>query len=386
VTGGLTAAAAVPAGIGWLLAGLVLGLLLGVLGATLVARRAAAREGLDDGGRDDADRDGGAPPTARPDGAAGPLLVDDLPGFLEHPPGSPAPAGVGAAGAVWTAGGQVSAGVLTGAPAPTDPPPSGPARPDPPDDDRTTQNAVLAMVLAAVVLIVVAIVIALADGAGSDDAAPEAGGRTTEAAGGGSGPATSARGPGAPRPGATRPGAPTASAPVPGPGAAGMALTSVPLGTDGVAASLAFGGMVLEERAVGLTVTQPSVSVSTDGERAVAHVRLPTFNCLTADPPADPLAAGCVRSVTEYADLTGPHLQVTRSGDRIELTGLFPTYTRPAGSPPALTGRAYPLAASVSPAGPVTDGRAPAVGSLWIGLVGSRSTSDPGVNVLQYPG
>jgi hypothetical protein len=167
--------------------------------------------------------------------------------------------------------------------------------------------------------------------------------------------------------------------------AAALAFESVPLGEDGVAASVTFSGVVLEQRAVGLTVTYPSVSLSTDGRRALAHVRLPTFNCLTAEPPDDPVAAGCARSLTEYADLADPQLQVTRDGDRLELLGLFPTYTRSNGSAPAYTGRAYQLTAVITADGPERNGSAPAAGVVRIGLDSASTTTAPGVNVLQYP-
>jgi hypothetical protein len=176
----------------------------------------------------------------------------------------------------------------------------------------------------------------------------------------------------------------TTAAPVSAAGA--LALTSVPLGGSGVTATATFGGLVLEERAVGLTVSYPGVSVSTDGRRALAHVRLPTWNCLTTAAPADPRQADCVATPTEYADLADPALQVSRDGDRVELTGLFPTYTRPNGSPPVLTGRAYQLTASIAPTGPREDGAAPAAGTVRIGLGSAPAVGGPGVDRLQYAG
>jgi hypothetical protein len=183
---------------------------------------------------------------------------------------------------------------------------------------------------------------------------------------------------------------PTAETPEPDPavgdpGVGALAFESVPLGRDGMAAGATFEGLVLEQRAVGLTVTYPSVSVTTDGRRSLAHVRLPTFNCLTAEPPADPVAAGCARSLTEYADLADPQLQVTRDGDRIELAGLFPTYTRPTGSAPTPTGRAYPLSASIGADGAGGRGGAPATGVVRIGL-DSAATTDGAGNLVQLPG
>ena len=91
---------------------------------------------------------------------------------------------------------------------------------------------------------------------------------------------------------------------------------------------LTFGGIVLERRAVGVTATYPQVTVTSDGEEAVAHVELPTFNCLTDQAPADPVAAGCVASLTESADLATPELTVTRDGGR--RAHLRPVPDRPA--------------------------------------------------------
>ena len=39
-------------------------------------------------------------------------------------------------------------------------------------------------------------------------------------------------------------------------------------------------------------------------------MELPTFNCLTDHAPADPVAAGCLRSLTEHGDLATPELEV----------------------------------------------------------------------------
>lgn len=109
-------------------------------------------------------------------------------------------------------------------------------------------------------------------------------------------------------------------------------------------AQLSFGGVVLEQRAVGVTVTYPSVTIRADSRGTVAHLRLPTFNCFADAPPADPLAAGCVRSLVEFADLTTPELGVVRGATGVlRLSGRFPTYVRPNGSPPVYTGRVYTL-------------------------------------------
>jgi hypothetical protein len=153
-------------------------------------------------------------------------------------------------------------------------------------------------------------------------------------------------------------------------------------------ARLTFGGIVVERHAVGTTVAHPSVSITAagDGGTALAHLRLPTWNCLTVEPPADPAAAGCVRSRTEYADLPSPALSVTREGRDLRLTGRFPTYTRPIGTAPAYTGRVYDLTVTVSPAGPVRDGAAPAAGTLFLGTDRAASVDVPGLNAVRYAG
>ena len=121
----------------------------------------------------------------------------------------------------------------------------------------------------------------------------------------------------------------------------------------GAAARLTFGGVVLEPRAVGVTATYPVVEVSVDGDDARARVEFPTFNCLSDEAPADPVAAGCTRSVTEYADLASPDLVVDRVGEGLRVTGRFPTELRPNGSAPVPTGRVYELVITAAP----VDGR-----------------------------
>jgi hypothetical protein len=339
-----TAAAA-----GGVVLAVLVGIALGLLAPGLTGRRRARSVAAD------TEAAGGSADRWQ---SATPLLVDDLPRFLEHPPGAPPPAP-----AVRAAGGGSAAG-------------------------HSARSVVLAMVTTAAVLVALAVVISLTTdrdpGAGpvaASGLSPSA--RTTTDTPTGTAPTVGAEpGPGPAVPTTAAP----ATAPATGTAAGSLAFTSVPLGSGGVAASIGFGGVVLEQRAVGLTVTYPSLSLSTDGAAALAHVRLPTFNCLTSEPPADPLAAGCRRSLTEYADLAGPDLRVGRDGDRLQVAGLFPTYTRPNGSAPAYTGRAYQLTATVSPDGSVRGARAAATGVVRIGLGSAASTPVPGVNVLQFPG
>jgi hypothetical protein len=158
-------------------------------------------------------------------------------------------------------------------------------------------------------------------------------------------------------------------------------------------ASLTFAGLVLERHAVGVTVTYPGVTVTTaggDGAPALAHVVLPTYNCLGVEAPADPVAAGCVRSTTEYADLPTPGLTVLREDDGLRITGTFPTYTRPNGTPPAWTGRAYALTVTVQPLGERPDADAPAgapvpaAAVVHLGTDRAESIGAAGLSVLRY--
>jgi len=136
---------------------------------------------------------------------------------------------------------------------------------------------------------------------------------------------------------------------------------------EAAAARLTFGGIVLEPRAVGITATYPVIEVTTDGERSSARVEFPTFNCLAAEAPADPVAAGCTRSLPEYAELASPDLEVQRDGDGLRISGLFPTELRPNGSAPTPTGRAYDLRITVTPTDGSGRGWRPADGVLELG-------------------
>ncbi|MFQ1001618.1 hypothetical protein [Modestobacter sp. SSW1-42] len=338
------------------LVGLALALLVGVLlSGVLHARRAArARRAATPAPAPAVE----PPPPAPVRGFAD----DDLPGFLDQPPG-------------WDAGAA-------------SPPPPAPAPPD--DAPRTGSTAASSAhphpdgppgragtlgLTASAVLLVAAVVVAATGGSS---------GATPPADPGASGTLVAPTGAATPGldPAAPTTGAPAESTQTP---AGALALTSVPLAASGIAATATFQGLVLEQRAVGLTVTRPSVSVSTDGRRSLAHVRLPTWNCLTPGPPADPMRANCVPTPTEYADLADPALQVSRDGARVELVGLFPTYTRPKGGPPVYTGRAYQLTAAFTPDGPAREGAAPAAGVVRIGVDSAPAVADPGVSRLLYP-
>lgn len=256
-------------------------------------------------------------------------LADDLPGFLEHPPGSPGSPSAAAAG--WSA--------LTA--------PSAPAA-APPPNRRPTVRALAALGVTALLLVGVAAALAIAV-------------RTP------AGEATVA------------PSRPTAAEP-PDPGdrrAGALADVSPDPGRDGLETRLTFGGIVLERRAVGVTATYPVVRVSSDGEDSVAHIELPTFNCLTDEAPEDPVAAGCHVSLTEYADLAAPRLEMSRDGDRVRLSGAFPTYLRPNGTPPEWTGHVYELTVTVEPrSGDPDDGPVPAAGVLELGADRARTAGE----------
>jgi len=370
-----------PDRVRWAVVALLLALAAGITAAALAGRaRHSGTTGSSTPPTVPADE--GTDPDPAPAAAAGPgALLDDLPGFLENPPGSPPALPAAAAEAPVTVpvgppGGTSPAPTRTGATA------APAAAPHPAASGRSAAVATSLTVLA-----LVALAGAVGVTGGSPDTPASAAGRAPAAATP-TGAAATLSAPTESAASGLDATAPTTPAPAPATGtaAAALALESVPLGDDGLAASVTFAGVVLEQRAVGLTVTYPSLSVTTDGSRSLAHVRLPTFNCLTAEPPEDPLAVGCVRSLTEYADLPSPQLQVSRDGASIEVVGLFPTYTRPNGSAPAYTGRAYQLTAAITSDGPGSDdGAVPAAGVVRIGLDSATTSADRGVNLLQLP-
>jgi hypothetical protein len=331
----------------WAVLGAALPALAGVVAGLLLTRRR-----------------GGPPPPPAPSAPArspGPRwAVDDLPGFLEAPPGAPAPP-----------------------PRAATPPPAPPvpAGPDP------APRAVAGLAAAALALIAVLAGVAL--GGEAQERAAVAPLPTTAL------PTTAL--PTTALPTTAPPSAPTTARPdlppvpddpLPGERGAGLlAARSVPLGRDGATARLALGGLVLEQRAVGVTVGYPSVSVSVGSDgTALAHLRLATWNCLGTTAPADPRAAGCAPTGTEYADLPSPALRVTRDGDALRLTGGFPTYARPSGTPPAYTGRVYDLTVTVAPDGPVADGEASAGGALFLGTARAEALPDPLLSRIRVAG
>ena len=329
----IPAAAAAP----WLVLGLALGIALAVLAGlvVLLSRRRATAAG----------RHEQSPTVAAL--SPGGYTEDDLPGFLESPPGS-------GSGAPRPRGGWPA---LSAAPLPRS------GAPSPPSSSGATSTAGVlgAMSLAALVLIAAAAAVAVAQEAGTTRPAAEEDARAAA-------------------PQADRP----SPAPAPPSGAGDLADASVPPGDDGAAAELAFEGVVLERRAVGVTATYPVVEVSWNGDRAVAHVELPTFNCLRDQAPEDPVAAGCSRSVTEYADLAADDLEVRRDGDALVVTGAFPTYLRPNGTAPVWTGRRYELLITAEPErrGP---GWRPASGVLELGE-DSAPTTGAEVNRIRFGG
>ncbi|MGY1632335.1 hypothetical protein ACI784_11585 [Geodermatophilus sp. SYSU D01186] len=334
-----------PAAVPWIVLGAAL-LALAVVAVVLLTGRR--------GGAGAVRREPAAPPPAAR------FPHDDLPGFLDAPPGTPA------------------------TPAPEPPAHPAPAREEAADADAGPGAGRAVAGMAAVAFLLVGALAVVAAGTRDDDlpaaaeqpAPPPAATPTT-------GTPTAAPVP-------ELPGVP--ADPLPGESGAGaLADRSVPLGEDGVTATLGFGGIVVERHAVGITVAEPVVSVTATGDpagedgAALAHLSLPTWNCVADEPPADPEAAGCVRSTTEYADLPSPALEVTRDGDDVRLTGRFPTYTRPIATAPAYTGRVYELTVTISPAGPVHDGGAVAEATLFLGT-DRTSTTRGGFNVIRYAG
>jgi hypothetical protein len=154
-----------------------------------------------------------------------------------------------------------------------------------------------------------------------------------------------------------------------------------------VEARLSFGGVVLEPRAVGVTATYPELRLTGDADRPRAHLELPTWNCLTGEAPADPVAAGCARSMPEFGDLAVPDLDVTRTADGLRISGRFATLARSNGSPPSATGRTYAVVVTVETGDRPTDGWLPAEGALQLGDGRAETTGSDaraGVNVLRY--
>ena len=294
----------------WLVLGLVLGTLVPVLAALgiLALRRNRSRPE--------------APPAAPPPADVG---EDDLPAFLEVPPGS------AGAPAARPEGWAPLSGPGT-APSPGTVPPA-PAI----GRDRSGTTGVLAA-LAGTALLLIGAAAAVAT-AGAPDPGPGREHRTTDA----------------PRPG-------------------------------DVSARLTFGGIVHERHVVGVTVAYPRVLVTATSGRATAAVELQTFNCLRAEAPEDPVAAGCTPAVPEYAELSTPELRVVPDRAGLRIAGRFATVSRPSGSPPVPTGRVYDLTVTAAPAdGRPGEGREPATGLLLIGddRVG---TSDDGPNEISYGG
>jgi hypothetical protein len=285
------------------------------------------------------------PPRRRPSAgdvaAPGEYRDDDLPGFLESPPGT--------AGAPPTPRDGWAA--LGGTTVPPPLPAGRLAR-------RDTAVVLATLAGTALLLVAVAAVLATAGSRGGPDRPSRGGGPEAVAL----------------------PTVPTAPAPG-APGAGELAEVSVRPGPAGGAASLTFAGLVLEPRAVGVTVTYPVVDVTWDGERAVAHVRLPTYNCLAAAAPEDP--AGCAAGPVEYADLPSPALTVTVDGGSVYVAGRFPTYLRPNGSPPVWTGRVYGLRITARPAdGEPAAGRMPAEGEIRLGSGSAPTVEGPDVTLV----
>jgi hypothetical protein len=236
---------------------------------------------------------------------------DDLPGFLESPPGSPGAPAVPVQG--WAA--------LTAA---STPPAAAPAARRGRWD---TVGVLAALTVAGALLIGIAAALAVASGS-QDPPAPSARADGEQAA--------------------------------------------------GLAAQLTFGGVVLERRAVGVTAAYPHLRLTSEGERTIAHVELPTFNCLTGEAPDDPVAAGCTAAGTEYAELATPALTVQRDDGGVRISGRFPTDLRPNGTPPVSTGRVYELEVTAEPTGEGHPGEwVPATGVLRLGDDRATTTGGP---------
>jgi hypothetical protein len=211
---------------------------------------------------------------------------DDLPGFLDMPPGTPA-------------AGSAAPGGLVALAAPPSPPPAAPER-------SRRPHAVIAAGAAVLVAAAAVLVAVWAPSASS---------------------ASSAR----------------------HPHHADRQPASDSRPARDVQARMTFAGVVLEERAVGVTVTYPEVEFTRNSDGGVAQLTLPTWNCMTAEAPDDPADAGCVRGRTEYAELSSPELETSRADGTLRFSGDFATSTHPTGSAPETTDRVYAIAVEVTP-------------------------------------
>jgi hypothetical protein len=304
---------------------LALGVVLGILLLGLVGLGAALLLRRPD--------PGGPPTTPARSDDPGDDARDDLAGFLEHPPGSAGGPELPAEGWAVLA---LSAPVPHSVPDPT-PEPVAVGRSAP---GSGTRRVLAAMAVAALLLVAAAAAVAT-------------------------------------------------GLPVRGPGEPAAASSAGMRSPEGLEAHLSFGGVVLERRAVGVTASYPELLLTGEGAGSDlrASVRLPTWNCLTDEPPGDPVAAGCRRTVPEYGDLATPALEVVRTHDGLRIAGRFPTETRPNGSAPAPTGRVYELAVTVVAGNRPRNGWLPASGVLELGADRTETTGTDvaaGVNVLRY--
>ncbi len=173
---------------------------------------------------------------------------------------------------------------------------------------------------------------------------------------------------------------PAPEGPAAAPSAAGAAPSSGD--GDGVVARLAFGGVVLEEHAVGITAAYPELELTVDDEgHDLARLRLPAVNCLAVAAPPEPGDPACRAARTEYAELAAPGLRVERDGDRLAVSGRFATYRRPPGAPEEPTGRSYEVAVTVVADGEEGEGWRTADGELrWDDQrTGTRDDGTPSV-------
>ena len=269
----------------WLVLGVVLGVLLAGLAVLAVAglRRPSSTAAEAN--------DGPAPEVAGRHGWA----VDDLPGFLDSPPGTEDPGGTTIAAAAHMR--------LTAGPLLLDPPAARPAarRAGSDGSDRTERRLLVALATASLLLVGTAAAVAAV---------------TTEASSASSTAPVPAQ---VPAPGPTWR-APDVSGvpaePAPGdPGAGRLAARSVPVGPDGALARAAFGGLVLERRGVGVTVAYPAVSVTaTEVGRgpALAHVLLPSPTPHRTT-PWRPAAGACLHGTPSWAPPAWRRLRTART-------------------------------------------------------------------------
>jgi hypothetical protein len=140
-------------------------------------------------------------------------------------------------------------------------------------------------------------------------------------------------------------------------------------------------GLVLTRVPVGVVAGFPQVSLSTRGDRATAHLDLPTADCLSREAPPRAEEGGCQPTATESGDLGTPALRMTREAGRLTLSGRFATRLGTDGPP---TGRSYDVTVTVDLPRPSGGAPLATAGTVRIGSETAPTLPDPGLTTVTY--